>query len=278
MKKLNIFILLAFVMGAFTAGAQVDFKLSYDVSTARYTVSVVPMATYVEPQNITGDGQVTIKVPANDFEPVEIESHLEGMFWKANARSLSPEEAPEFDYISFGLSILHGIAYPKYIAGEEIELFSFENAYGCTGKVFIVDNEADAFMPPNSRSAAVGNTLSILGAGGDAYHGIVDGGECDCAETVASTAEELGLYNYTVYPNPATEFVNVEINWDGDDVNDANLQIVDAAGKTVQMEPVSVEYGRNDAELIVSGLPAGNYFIYLTSGDWKLSLEQFTKQ
>jgi hypothetical protein len=277
MKKLNLLVLIVFVMGGFSANAQVEFKLAYDMDTERYTVSVIPMATYVEPQNITGTGQVTVKVPTNNFDPVDIESHLEGMYWEANSRNNSPEEAPEHDYISFGLSILNGIAYPEYIVGEEIPLFSFENAYGCTGKVAIMNNQEDAFMPPNSQSANVGNALTILGAGGDAYHGIVGTGVCDCAETVSTTAEELGLTQATIYPNPAAEFVNVEINWEGEAV-DAHLQIVDATGKMVHFEPLTVQFGRNDSEVIVSQMPAGNYFVYLTADDWKLSIDKFTKQ
>lgn len=277
MKKLNLFILFAFVMGGFTANAQVDFKMSYDMETERYTVSIVPMATYVEPQNITGTGQVTVKVPTNNFDPVDIESHLEGMFWEANSRNNSPEEAPDQDYISFGLSILNGVAYPQYIAGEEIPLFSFENAYGCTGKVAIMNNLQDEFMPPNSQNANVGNAITILGAGGDAYNDIVGDGVCDCNESVSSTAEELGLSEYTIYPNPATEFINVEINWEGE-AADAYIQVMDAGGKMVQAEPVDVQNGRMITELVVAQLPAGSYFVYLTAEDWKLSLDHFTKQ
>lgn len=277
MKKLNLFILFAFVMGGFTANAQVDFRISYNIETERYTVSVIPLSTYTEPQNITGTGQVTVKVPTNNFDPVDIESHLEGMFWEANSRNNSPNEAPDFDYISFGLSILNGIAYPEYISGEEIPLFSFENAYGCTGKVFIMNNHTDEFMPPNSQSANVGNALTILGAGGDAYNDIAGSGECDCDALVSSTAEELGLNEFTIYPNPASEITNVEINWEGEST-EAYIQVVNAAGKMVQAEPVSVENGRNITELVVAQLPAGSYFVYLAAEDWKLSLDSFTKQ
>ena len=277
MKKLNLFLLFAFLMSGFTASAQVDFKMVYDRDAERYIVSVIPLATYVEPDNITGTGQVTIKVPTNNFDPVDIENHLEGMFWEANSRNNAPEEAPEYDYISFGLSIQNGIAYPDYIEGEEIPLFSFENAYGCTGKVFIMNNSADEFMPPNSQSANVGNALTILGAFGDAYNGIAGTGECDCNETVSSTAEELGLTSTSIFPNPAAEFINVNVQWDGEAV-DADLQIVDATGKLAHLEPISIANGTNSSEVVVAQLPAGSYFVYLTAEDWKLSLDKFTKQ
>ena len=72
MKKSILLLPLAFVLASFSANAQVDFKLTYNPDTKQYTVSVVPLATYTAPQNITGTGQVTIKVPTNEFDPVDI--------------------------------------------------------------------------------------------------------------------------------------------------------------------------------------------------------------
>lgn len=275
---MNFALFFALLFSGFAANAQVDFKLSYDYATEQYTVSVIPVATYTQPQNITGTGQVTIKVPTNDFDPVDIKNHLQGMFWEANSRNNSPSEAPSFDYVSFGLSILSGVAYPDYVAGEEMPLFSFKNAYGCTGQVYIIDNNEDPFMPPNSQSANIGNALTILGAGGDAYQGVLNGGITDCdPQSPTSTAEELGLNGFSIFPNPATDFVKVQIKWEGE-TTDADLQVVNAAGKLVHVQSVTVQNGRTNAEIIVSNFAAGSYFVYLASEDWKIGLDKFTKQ
>ncbi len=277
MKKSILLLPLAFVLASFTVNAQVDFKLTYNKDTKRYTVSIVPLATYSSPQNITGTGQVTIKVPTNEFDPVDIENHLVGMNWEANSRNNTPAESPDEDYISFGLSIDMGLANPDYQTGVEMQLFSFQNAFGCTGKVSLVDNINDPFMPPNSQSANIGNTLTILGAGGDAYHSIVGDGICDCAETATSTIEEIVINKFKVFPNPASEFVNVELRWE-DDAADAELQVVDASGKKVILESMTVTYGQNRTKLDVSNLASGSYWIYLQGDGWKAKLDKFAKQ
>ncbi|MAT55810.1 MAG: hypothetical protein CMN32_15135 [Saprospirales bacterium] len=277
MKRFSI--LLAAVMLTLSATAQVKFKLSYDQSYDRYTVSVVPMDNYSHPQNITGTGQVTIKVPTNKFDPVDIVSHLVGMEWEANARNNTPDEAPDFDYISFGL-IIQGVAYPEYEKDKELPLFSFRNAYGCTGKIYLVDNNADPFMPPNSENANIGNTLTILGAGGDAYAGNANGGICDCAEdpnNPTATEEELSFRGFRVYPNPVSDFANLEINWDGK-TTDAMLNILDAQGRVVQSTPISIVDGENRQRIDASQLVPGNYWIRIAGEDWQINLDGFKKQ
>ena len=277
MNKVNTLCAAVLLLLSSASIAQVQFKISFSQETERYTVSVVPTATYVSPQNITGTGQVTIKVPTNNFDPVDIEDYLTGMHWEANARNNSPSESPDYDYISFGLNI-QGIAYPDYVAGEELPLFSFQNAYGCNGAITLVDNFADEFMPPNSQNANIGNALTILGAGGEAYAGIAGSAVCNCdPNAVLSAKEEIGLASYTIFPNPASDFVNVKIDWKGD-ASDADIQIVDATGKQVLSAPTSIANGKNLQKIKVSDLAPGSYWVYLAGKDWKVGLDRFSKQ
>ena len=290
MKKMNLTLLLAFLFFSFAANAQFKFKISYDFDTERYTVSVIPQATYTEPQNITSDGQVTIKAPTNKFIPVEIESLLEGMIWEANSRIDAPAEAPDYDYVSFALQITGGVAYPEYKEGVELPLFTFKNAYGCqagTGNpedamLYIVDNANDPFMPPNSANANIGNSFSVLGAGGSGdgygYAGLHNGGgvSCDPANPT-STAEELGFAQFRVFPNPVAMEANVEIMWEGE-AQEAAIQLVDAGGKLLTQVPFSIVNGKNTKRLDVSNYPAGSYFLYLVGEDWDVSLDKINKQ
>jgi hypothetical protein len=277
MNKVNTLCAAALLFLSSASVAQVKFKLSFSQETERYTVSVVPMESYVTPQNITGTGQVTIKVPTNNFDPVDIESSLTGMIWEANARNNSPAESPDFDYISFGLNI-QGIAFPDYEKDVELPLFSFQNAYGCGGAITLVDNFADEFMPPNSQNANIGNALTILGAGGEAYGGIEGSAVVNCdPNAVLSAKEEIGLGSYTIFPNPATDYVNVKIDWKGD-ANDANILIVDATGKQVLTSAASLATGKNLQKVKVSELAPGSYWVYLAGTDWKIGLDRFSKQ
>lgn len=277
MNKLNTLCAAVLLFLSFTSSAQVQFKLSFDLETDRYTVSVIPMASYSNPQNITGTGQVTIKVPTNNFDPVDIKNSLEGMHWEANSRNNAPDEAPEYDYISFGL-VIQGIAYPQYQEGVELPLFTFQNAFGCNGAISLVENNTDVFMPPNSQSANIGNTLTILGAGGDAYGGIVGSAVCNCdPNAVLSAKEEIGLSNYKIFPNPASEFVNVQVDWQGD-LSDANILVVDASGKQVLSQNISLAQGKTTRKIQVNQIAPGTYWVYLAGKDWKVGLDRFTKQ
>ncbi len=277
MKRM-LFLFVAALLG-FSASAQVKFKLGYDKSTDRYTVYVVSMQDYSHPQNITGTGQVTIKVPTNKFDPVDIVSHLEGMIWEANSRNNSPTEAPDFDYISFGL-IIQGVAYPEYQKEKELPLFSFRNAYGCTGKVWLVDNDNDPFMPPNSQNANIGNTLTILGAGGDAYIGNENGGVCDCADDgsgTTATEEELSFRGFRIFPNPVSDVANVQINWEGK-TTDGWIQVVDALGRVVLGQPMTILDGENHFRIEADKLVPGNYWVRLSGEGWQINLDSFKKQ
>lgn len=277
MNKVNTLCVAVLLFLSSASFSQVQFKLSFSQETQRYTVSVVPVATYVAPHNITGTGQVTIKVPTNNFDPVDIEDHLTGMHWEANARNNAPSESPEYDYISFGLNI-QGIAFPDYVAGVELPLFSFQNAYGCSGEITLVDNLADEFMPPNSQNANIGNTLTILGAGGDAYGGIYGSAIVNCdPNAVLSAQEEVGLTSYSIFPNPASHFVNLKVDWKGE-AADAQVLIMDATGKQVLTEQMTIATGKNTQKIRVSDLPAGSYWVYLAGKDWKVGLDRFSKQ
>jgi len=276
MNKVNTLCTAVLLFLSTASFAQVQFKLAFSQETGRYTVSIVPMATYSNPQNITGTGQVTIKVPTNNFDPVDIVDHLTGMHWEANARNNAPTESPDFDYISFGL-IIQGIAFPEYQAGVEMPLFSFQNAYGCNGAITIVDNFADEFMPPNSQNANIGNALTILGAGGDAYGGIVGSPISNCdPNAVLSAKEEVGLTSFKIFPNPASDFINIKVDWAGV-AGDATIQIMDATGKQVKTAPMDLTKGKNNQKMQVSDLVPGSYLVYLSGGDWKIGLDRFSK-
>lgn len=283
MNKVNTLWAAAMLFLSFTASAQVNFKLSYDFETEYYTVAIVTDATYSYPESLTDVGQITIKVPTNNFDPVDIVNHLVGMKWEANSRVNSPAEAPEFDYVSFGQN-LSGITTPDYIAGVEIPLFSFKNAYGCnvsssvSTAIYLIDNATDPFMPPNSENANIGNTLSIMGAGGPILGGLVGSPICDCnPNAVLAAKEEIGISKFSIFPNPATNFVNVKVDWNGD-ASDANILVLDATGKQISSTPMSLNGGQNTQKVQVETLPNGTYWVYLAGEGWKIGLDRFSKQ
>ena len=68
----------------------------------------------------------------------------------------------------------------------------------------------------------------------------------------------------SVYPNPASDYVNVSLS--GDASAGANIQLVNMAGQVLLEKTVS-NAGGTTVPLAVSGYPAGNYVIVVTGTD-----------
>lgn len=259
-KTLTILTFLAFVISI--ANAQVKFKINYDQAQERYTIALVPEVDYASPQNITGGGQVTIKVPTGAFQPIDLISYQPGMVWESNAISESPIEAPEFDYYSFGV-VAAGLVKPDYRAGEEMPLFSFKNQQGCVGVICLMDNENDPFLAPNSKHANVGNQLTILGAGNGAYSGNVADGRIDCSVAINSGNNHSGNLtpeDFIIYPNPAVSKIKVEFDWANDD-EEIDIEVYNIRGKLVSRKRQLLNKGFNRLKLDITDLPLGTYFL-----------------
>jgi hypothetical protein len=68
----------------------------------------------------------------------------------------------------------------------------------------------------------------------------------------------------SVYPNPASEYVNVTLG--GDASVSANIRLVNLAGQ-VLLEKTVANAGGTTVPLTISGYPSGNYLIVITASD-----------
>lgn len=280
MKKLFTF--LTFLAFTQYTDAQVLVDLAFDTDTEVYTVSLLPQSTWEYPQNITGTGQITLRVPAGEFVIQDLTNLQTDVEWLNNARSNSPTESPDYDYISFGL-MTPGTANIPYVANELTPLFSFKNELGCTGSVSIMDNEADPFYPPNQDMVNVGNSLSVLGGGSDSYVGNVSNDEVSCEVEVEEPEDPSSLQTLPTiaevmtYPNPAIEQVTIDFQWD-ENAQSGEIIITDNSGKQVKSKKVDLQEGENEASLRVKSLPAGIYFLQLEDKEgMQYSLGKFVR-
>ncbi|MFK7936028.1 MAG: T9SS type A sorting domain-containing protein [Saprospiraceae bacterium] len=257
--------------------AQVQFKLTFDSKKDAYVVSVIPEVTYESPGNITGTGQISFKVPTGNFDVIDLENLHPDLRWEANSRNNSPVEDSNWDYISFGL-ITNGAPRIDYKSGVEIPLVSFRNEQGCTGEIMLVNNDTDEFMPPNSQQANIGNQLTIFAARGNAYSKNVGNGAADCGTyAVTNTKEVIQAAQVEVYPNPATNRLNVKFNWQLNRA-ETTLNVLDAQGKVVMAKQFALQKGFNTLDLNVDLLPQGAYMLELRGGDLNLPLDRFMKR
>lgn len=282
MKRINstigfifIGVFAALILCTTTASAQVSFKIDYVAEHEHYLVSLVAHETWEAPQNLTSTGQITIKVPHGDFDVYDVRNLQNGVNWEANSRFDAPTEAPEFDYISFGLATL-GTAGLYYKAAEEIPLFTFKNAGTCTGAVALLNNQTDVFLPPNSRRANIGNQLTVLGAGGDAYVGNIEEGVADCALISSASNAKENISSIEVFPNPVKNELFVQLDWQQKG-EDTELVVFNVLGKEVMNQNVNLTTGLNKVKLEVNPLESGAYVVKLRGKDWERTLSKFSK-
>ncbi len=268
MKKLIFLSICAFLMTAQVNG-QVKFKIEKMLDQPVYTVSFVPEQSWDAPFNITSTAQITIKASSGTLVPTHITSLQEGAFWELNSRIESPEEASDYDYFSFALTSLGTSAF-EFAEGQALPVLQFENANGCMGTVQLVDNDSDIFMPPNSRKLNIGNQISVLGAKGEAYTGLVDDGTVDC---LVSSTSELTATDFEIHPNPAVEFILIDYQLDIPS-QEAQFVITDAEGHVVQQARVNLLSGQHQMRIELSSLPGGVYFPEFRGTDWQLSLDR----
>lgn len=138
--------------------AQVEGNISILADNTTFLISIIPNKTIESPNNITNTGQITLKAPTGSFDVSAIKSFTG--IWQLNTIIQQPIEAPNFDYIVFNL--VTPIPNPVYQAAIELPLFSFQNKNGCISSIQLIENFNDAFWPPNSLAANIGNQLTIL--------------------------------------------------------------------------------------------------------------------
>ena len=196
MRFLNLFLSVLFLFTISQAQAQVEYSVQFDPNTDVYTVymrSSVPysgnfaliataQATLVVPHGV-GGGRFELTKPSDDSPGVD--NHQTNMNWSNNARVDAPTENTSADYVSLGFINNPGNPSQQALfdipADVEIPLFSFKNGGPCLGDILLIVNNVDPFdMLPNSANSNPGNSMTVAGAGGEAYVSNYYNGPTDC--------------------------------------------------------------------------------------------------
>lgn len=260
--------------------AQVQFILDLDPDTRVYTVSMLPEVTWAPPFNKTATAQITMKAPTELFELAEFKSLTPDVEWSMNARVNGPQEAPNTDYLSFTL-VTGGLEPLTYEAGVPTKLFCFKNATDCTGEVSLINNDSDPFLPPNSRSINVGNSIAVHGARGEAYTGNVSDKafECDYGlESINATpAVPASIEDFVnIYPNPTKSVMNIDFSWDKS-IGKKQILIYNSIGSLVQFSKEEITLGENNISMDVSKLTNGIYNVLIVEKGDRITLGKIMK-
>jgi hypothetical protein len=273
MKKI---FMAACVLAAFqtSVNAQVQYKLERLPNSRYYIVSAIPDVTFSKPMNIVSTAQVTLKVPAGGFKVGSIQPF--GTKWSINGRANAPQENPDFDYINFGLRDM-GTALLDFKKGTAIPLFAFEASGTCEGEVALMDNKTDELKANNVEKINVGNQITVLGAGGDAWKGnVVGAAKADCFEM---TAIEKGMAKgaIVVYPNPVQDELTLTFMVAKKDAKESFISLYDAAGRAIFRVKRQFNEGLNEQRFDVSNLAAGTYQVEIEGLSRKNATEKVIK-
>lgn len=219
MKSCHPFWLIAFLLLLTEfAFSQVKLKTILDTDGLTYKVYLTSNQTFTGINALISSSQITLVVPHGSgneyFQLSNIKSPNTNMRWTFSGRTDAPSENPDYDYLFFSF-INNTAPFIKFdiTTNQEILLFTFSRTSKCIGKLYLFNNQFDPFVFPNSIGVNTGNSLTILGAWGDAYKGntdeqtlvnIVSDKPNPCAGDdiiFTATPTTIGNYNYQWYVN-----------------------------------------------------------------------------
>jgi len=159
--------LLSLMLGLFLSFyiyAQDTCPINYmlDIEEDVYTVSLLSDTTLVPPFNITSTAQIVLKVSTGGFQVDSLTNLLDEVIFSNNSRTNAPEEAPNFDYISFGLAS-RGTQSIPYESCNKVPLFSFKNGGILTeDAISLMDNFTDPFINNSRKEGIRTGTASVM--------------------------------------------------------------------------------------------------------------------
>jgi len=145
----------------------------------------------------------------------------------------------------------------------------------------LINNETDPFLPPNSRSINIGNSIAVHGAQGEAYTGNVSDKafECDygldninATPPVPASIEAF----VNIYPNPTASVVNIDFSWDRS-IGEKQILIYNNIGSLVQFAKEEITLGENHISMDVSKLTNGIYNVLIVEKGDRMSLGKLLK-
>jgi hypothetical protein len=99
---------------------------------------------------------------------------------------------------------------------------------------------------------------------------------CGLPDLISSTRQALWAGNVSLYPNPTSGMVTVEIPQLAGSANPVESRLIDVTGRTV-LNPLSVVVGGR-MELDLHRLPPGIYFLQLTDANGGRALQRIVKR
>lgn len=271
MKKATPFLLLVFSFLSFNSDAQVTklkYLLEYNCDTDLYDVKIKVTegsATSIG-ERAQFNAQITIVVPTGSpfkinelYFPLVNNQNYEGtqsMEWNNGPALIAPDGIENFDFYPISPKINPASFYNNIAEGDEVRLFSFSlgdnTEYDSSVRFF--DNLNDN----NNSTLDISNYSNGFTLGGTQqdYDGNIH-------RSCNTSTEKIQEESFFMYPNPAAEFVTIEVP-----NQTKSLKMINMYGQTIK-EITKPSVGSQT--LSISDVDNGLYTIVLDLGDRLMS-------
>lgn len=272
MNNLTKSTVIALLVGAtLTAKAQVKFKITRKDDLKTYVVSMLPEQTLKGAKNIIGTAQVTLRVKSDkEFILNNLKSSNSDADWQTGAAMKSPDGASDYDYVSINLKSVGSKAF-TFIEGQEVELFSFQNAgEQLDASVELIDNQNDELIKARGSEFNVRNHISVLGYG----HRNAYSGNAVSLLNPEDIAKKLRIQK--VFPNPAVETTTVV--WENlldETAGDLFLTVIDSrSSRELLRKKVKMGAGEFSINLSLEDITEGSYLIHIEKDGLRIGSAQ----
>lgn len=268
----NLLSVAALMLLFITSQAQVKFNLELLPDNETYLVSVVAEKTYATPRNMVASTQVVLRYNTDEnFIPV-IETQIPGLTWSDNAQLDHNAVGSNTSFVCIAL-VEKASKLITFTKDQATPLFTFKNADGtCPGPIALVENTDADVQQCRAMGYNVTQHMSILGARGEAYAGVVNK-EVDCTSSTSDTKETSisKIASVEVMPSPAE--TEVTINWENqiDFSKELNIVLTDPQGKEVKRVVVQQNKGKNTTTLDVRTWDSGLYQFFFRNEEQKVT-------
>lgn len=249
-----------------------DYKLSWNQADGKYHVFMKPSVT-PDPVDLSLTGQITLKVPhgeGNDkFQITNLQSTVAGTEWTLASHIAAPQEASNYDYLSFVVTINNPQAF-QWQADQELEVFNFTNSAACIGDVAIMANDDPFNQPNNSASTNPGNQFTNLGWGESSTNNYNDTyGENQVSCTINSNDTDNDLIPDGIESD--TEDRDNDGISDKNDFDPTGFFYCANTGKILTGGSIAVE-GPGNVNIIANGSTGYYQFTMDTAGEYTMNV------
>ena len=228
--KSNLFIV-ALVL--FTTQLSAQFKLKVTLSEDGL-YSIIAKPTIDLPASVIGSGQLTLTVPTGGF----VVDELTSVTAKWSLQSLTaPLQAPELDYLFFGLSGNGDLSSGTVVAGREIVLLTFRNGGTCTGAVELIKDDDTRLEAANINPRLDFKVLVLSDLSTYNVEGVYAQGNADCNGDIFSNLDSVFVEPEIISSNPGSaklswnavetaSFYKVQVRFKGHDTWIKSLKVM----------------------------------------------------